>query len=64
MDYATLHHPLFSEPGLMLGKIHEILLKSSNELWSLASHQEGLAQEVTEFGKEVGKDEIHWWVFH
>ena len=63
MDYSSLHQPLFIEPAKMLGKIHEMLLKSSAGLWSLTSHRVGLTTELTEFGKEVGVDEIHWWVF-
>lgn len=63
MDYSSLHLLLFNEPGKMLGKIHEILLNSSENLWSLCYHQKGMKTEITELGKEVGKDEIHWWVY-
>lgn len=63
MDFSSHHQLLFNEPGRMLGKIHEILLNSSEYLASMCYHQEGMKTEITELGKEVGKDEIHWWVY-
>jgi len=51
----------FSEATLKLGEIHWTLLKSADVIdsqrWQRSTH------ETTAFGKKVGLDEIHWWVF-
>lgn len=63
MDFSNLHQPIHNQSGEMLGRIHEILFHSSDELGLLCYRKEGLKTVRTEFGKEVGHDEIHWWVF-
>src|ERR1044072_3146613 len=56
-----VHDKLFSEATLKLGEIHWTLLKSANVMdshrWQSSTH------ETTAFGKQVGLDEIYWWVF-
>ena len=56
-----VHDTLFSEATLKLGEIHWTLLKSADVMdsqrWQRSTH------ETTAFGKKVGLDEIHWWVF-
>jgi hypothetical protein len=60
-DKDQVHEALFSETTLKLGEIHWTLLKSAcvmdGQRW------QGSTYEITAFGKEVGLDEIHWWVF-
>lgn len=60
--------PLFSDPTLMLGKIHWVLLRAANLMdahrFREVEGQRGFSTtEWTEFGNEVGTDEISWWVF-
>jgi hypothetical protein len=62
------HDALFSPATLMLGKIHWALLRADNLMdtrrYTVAKRQGGMAAtEWTELGKEIGTDEIHWWVF-
>jgi hypothetical protein len=51
----------------MLGEVHGVILKSAhtmdNERWIPTKSRFGSTYEWTEFGKQVGQDEIHWWVF-
>ena len=58
---------LFSDPTLMLGEIHWALLKSASAMdskrWNVIEATIGCTYEDTDFGKEVGMDEIHWWIF-
>jgi hypothetical protein len=65
---------VFSPPTLMLGEIHWHILRASRLMYqktvveTRGSEGSGLAglivhQEYTEFGREVGRDEINWWVF-
>jgi hypothetical protein len=60
-DKDQVHEALFSETTLKLGEIHWTLLKSAcvmdGQRWQCSTG------ETTAFGKEVGLDEIHWWVF-
>jgi hypothetical protein len=62
-----VHEVLFSNTSLKLGEIHWTLLKSSSVMdakrWTKTKGSIGHIQESTDFGKEVGIDEIHWWVF-
>jgi hypothetical protein len=62
-----VHEVLFSEAAIKLGKIHGMLLKSESTMeskrWQAKKANILSPQEVTEFGKEVGRDEIHWWIF-
>ena len=57
------HEPLCSGAGTKLGQIHRMLIDASNELQSQSQHRVDGKDVSTELGKEVGKDEIHWWVF-
>lgn len=56
------HKPLFSEATLELGEVHQRLLQASEELEARSHHEENGRSIRTDFGQEVGKDEIHWWV--
>ena len=62
-----VHDALFSDTTVKLGEIHWMLLKSSSVMaakrWTTTKGPIGHIQESTDFGKEVGIDEIHWWVF-
>jgi len=51
------HHKLFHNPVLKLGELHYHILKSVDAV-------ENLKKEDKEFSKEIGHDEIHWWVFY
>lgn len=57
------HERLFSDKGLKLGKILYYLLSAAQEMDTqrYASTPNGIVW--TEFGEEVGKDEIYWWVY-
>src|ERR1041385_1325925 len=62
-----VHDVLFSDATIKLGEIHWTLLKSANFMdskrWKVIEGTIGCSHEYTEFGEEVGLDEIHWWVF-
>ena len=60
-DKDQVHETLFSETTLKLGEIHWTLLKSACVMD--AQRWQGSTYETTTFGKELGSDEIHWWVF-
>ena len=60
-DENQVHDSLFSESTLKLGEIHWTLLKSACVMDGQRWH--GSTYKNTAFGKEVGGDEIHWWVF-
>jgi hypothetical protein len=53
--------PVFSYATLTLGEIHWYLLKAST-LMNAKIHEPN-TYKPTEFGNEVGRDEINWWVF-
>ena len=62
------HDALFSPATLMLGKIHWTLLRAAHLMDSRRYRKvrlsgESFATEWTEFGNEIGTDEINWWVF-
>jgi len=63
------HDALFSPATLMLGNIHWTLLRAANLMdarrWNkVRTEGKGyFTSEMTDFGKEVGLDEINWWVF-
>lgn len=63
------HDRLFTETGLKLGRILWYLLHASQELDKKTHVDEpsstgiGSRRIKTAFGEEVGKDEIHWWVY-
>src|SRR5215469_2977033 len=59
---------LFSDATLTLGKVHWALLRAANLVdahrYKKVEGQGGFSTtEWTEFGNEVGTDEINWWVF-
>jgi hypothetical protein len=61
---------VFSPSTLMLGEIHWHILRASRLMYEKTvvetRHGESgliVQQGVTEFGKDVGRDEIDWWVF-
>ena len=57
------HEPLNSEAAAKLGEIHRILIEASDELRAKSERREPGKFLLTEFGEEIGGDEIHWWVF-
>jgi hypothetical protein len=62
------HDSLFSETTLKLGKMHGSILKAVHRMdaarWITTILRPGIStSNFTAFGKEVGLDEIHWWVF-
>lgn len=62
------HERLFSDRGLKLGKVLGYLLgaaQAMEERMYVTHTTNGgfTARDLTEFGEEVGKDEIHWWVY-
>jgi len=63
----SVHDLLFSDATLKLGEIHWTVLKAARtmdrERWDEVELDFGCTYEDTEFGKEVGMDEIHWWIF-
>lgn len=65
-----VHDALFSDATIKLGEMHWALLKSESAMdskrWKLTEATIGSifsTHEETEFGEEVGRDEIHWWIF-
>jgi hypothetical protein len=59
---------LSSPAALKLGEVHWYILKAANLMnnkTTLTSKSEGwvVATETTEFGREVGRDEINWWFY-
>ena len=57
------HEELFSDSSSEVGKIHWYIQKADTEMRSRCHVKGGGALELTDFGREVGFDEIHWWVF-
>lgn len=61
-----LHEKLYTELGFTLGKIGYIISKSAQTLHDRSYNKppdSGFSMPTTtEFGKEVGSDEISWWV--
>jgi hypothetical protein len=61
------HDVLYSEASLLLGEIHWMILKATHAMdenrWTDVPVGFAKRYEETEFGKEVGLDEIHWWIF-
>lgn len=62
-----VHDLLLSDATIKLGEIHWALLKSASLMdskrWKVIEGTIGSSHEDTDFGEEVGLDEIHWWVF-
>lgn len=67
MTHDLSHEALFSDATLKLGEIHGAILKSAHLMdklrWITVKKEFGSTYERTEFGKQVGQDEIHWWIF-
>jgi hypothetical protein len=63
----SAHDALFSEATIRIGEIHGLVLQSTHVMdearWIQKKSQFGSTYEWTEFGNEVGQDEIHWWIF-
>jgi hypothetical protein len=62
------HEVIFTPDALVLGRLHYAILRAGNLMSSArfetAKEHGGLATyKTTAFGKEVGMDEIHWWIF-
>jgi hypothetical protein len=66
------HDLVFCPATLKLGEIHWYLLRAASLMearTTVKTEVEGAAgvhlvsPELTDFGKEVGRDEINWWVF-
>jgi hypothetical protein len=68
-DRKEGHEILASPPASKLGEMHWHILRASTlmnsqTLWQKAGETGRFVQyEQTEFGREVGRDEINWWVF-
>ena len=60
------HKRLFSQTGLKLGKSLWYMMAADQEIerkvYETQTNSVGLRSR-TEFGEEVGKDEIHWWIY-
>ena len=63
----NIHDVLYSEAALLLGEIHWMILKATHAMdekrWNELPVGFAKQYEDTDFGKEVGLDEIHWWIF-
>jgi|SRR5579864_1228386 len=64
----NVHNVLYSPATLMLGEIHLRLLRSANQMdalrWVVVKKSGRFSsRDLTDFGQEIGMDEIHWWVF-
>lgn len=59
----TEHERLFSDTGLKLGKTLHYLLSAEHMMYSKRHVSTTNGNILTEFGKEVGKDEIYWWIY-
>lgn len=69
----SYHEYLFSGSALQIGKIHHFLLianaKIESKIWKhetktlKGTNIKFSGRELTDFGKEVNHDIIHWWVF-
>jgi hypothetical protein len=59
------HDELFLGASWEIGKINWYIQKAQTEMKSLCwiEGEVRLGVKRTDFGKEVGSDEIHWWVF-
>ena len=57
------HQELFSGYSLKLGQVHWYILTADNEMERRRYTGTGQQRTLTNFGKEVGGDEMHWWVF-
>jgi hypothetical protein len=67
MPDDRVHDVLYSEAALALGEIHWMILKATQtmdgERWNTTKLGFGKTYQDTDFGKEVGMDENHWWIF-
>jgi len=68
MDSISEHNKLFSGPSWEMGKTYWHIQKADTEMqrrcYTEIEGKFGNTERIeTEFGKEVGTDEIHWWIF-
>ena len=68
VDPYVEHKRLFTDNSLKLGKILGFLLHAAQSvderMYITRTTKRGFTnRDLTEFGEEVGKDEIHWWVY-
>lgn len=59
-DVGTIleeHYKLFQQPILKVGELHQQILRSVESV-------ENQKRKDKEFVIEIGRDEIHWWVFY
>jgi hypothetical protein len=58
---------LFSDATLALGELHWTILKAARtmdrERWKRVDLEFGSRYDDTDLGREIGMDEIHWWIF-
>ena len=62
------HEVLFTPDTLVLGRVHYAILRADSLMNSkrfqvVKEHHNLKSYELTPFGREVGMDEIHWWIF-
>lgn len=66
-DKDKVHDLLLSDTTEMLAQIHRTLLRSQQAMhdqsWTATSGPISHLTALTQFGREVGGDEIHWWIF-
>jgi Putative DNA-binding domain len=67
-DPSNGNESVFSPPTLVLGEVHWHLLRASQLMYEntvVKTKGTGFVvhEGYTEFGREVGRDEINWWVF-
>jgi len=55
-----VHGALFSDATLALGEVHWMVLKAAR---AMDRERWDNGYKNTEFGDQVGMDEIHWWIF-
>jgi predicted metal-dependent hydrolase len=73
-SHSTENEPFFCPQVLVVGEMHWHILRSAKLMYDKSieeikdrsgdgSHLVAVRQKYTDFGKEVGRDEINWWVF-
>src|SRR5215471_4712717 len=60
----SAHADLFTPDTTRVGEILWLLLRAEQDKRALTRREvESGRHEYTELGEEIGRDEIHWWVF-
>jgi hypothetical protein len=66
-DEDSVRQLLLSDTTLKLAEIHRTLLTSQQAMhdqsWTATTAPISHLTALTQFGREVGGDEIHWWIF-